>query len=100
MPKELQAHPTLSVLGKLFAKYLLIKYNSWIEKQAILGIEQISFRHDSTISDHCLVLYHLAYKYIKVVKAKLFVAFLDLKSAFDSVDRPTLWAKLANLVKP
>ena len=56
----------------------------------IIGPEQIGFRKGNTTTAHCMVLSTLAEKYSKPKKGKLFVAFIDFKSAFDSIQREKL----------
>ena len=106
LPENYRPISLLSIVGKLYANYLLIHLNTWITQNNILGIEQIGFRSGHSTLDHCAVLSHLAYKYSIKANSKLFVAFLDLKAAFDSVDRQLLWSKLertgipSNLINP
>lgn len=97
LPDNFRPISLLSVVGKLYAKILLMFLNQWISQEKILGAEQIGFRKDRTTLDHCLILSHLIHKYALKTKSKMYVAFLDLKSAFDSVDRNLLWSKLAQL---
>lgn len=60
------------------------------------GKEQIGFRPNHSTIDHCMVLAFLAEKYTHFQGGKLYVAFIDLCKAFDSIDRQLLWMKLQN----
>lgn len=45
--------------------------------------------------DQCAVLYHLPKKHSSPSKDALYVAFIDLRMAFDSIPPKRLWRKLA-----
>lgn len=72
----------------------LDKLSLWKAENNILGLEQAGFRLGRSGLDHCLVLSHLISKHILHYKAHLNAAFLDLRAAFDSIDRTQLWKKL------
>ena len=97
LPENYRPISLLSVLGKLYAKQLLNKLLKWISENKILGPEQIGFCAGKSTLDHCVTLTHLVNKYSKKNRTKLFVGFLDLKGAFDSIPRDLLWDKLADL---
>ena len=82
------------IVGKLYARYLNNRLITWIEEEEILGNEQAGFRKNRSTFDHCIVLNHLAEKYMGCHGNGLFAAFIDLKSAFDSIPRGNLWEKL------
>ena len=86
----------LSLVAKLYASSLNQKLGSWIGDQNILGNEQTGFRKDQSTIDHCILLSHLAEKYMTSYGNGLFTAFIYLKSAFDSIPRDKLWIKLCN----
>lgn len=87
----------LSIIGKMYAKHLLSRLLDWIEVNNILGLEQVGFRKGKSILDHCMVLSHLISKQLARANGQLFVAFLDLKGAFDTVVRDILWRKLSHM---
>ncbi|CAI5793987.1 Hypothetical predicted protein, partial [Podarcis lilfordi] len=87
----------LPCISKIYAKSLLIKLEEWMLTKGLPGKEQAGFKAGASTLDQCLVLSHLVDKYVMRNKRKLFVAFVDLKSAFDSVDRNKLWTKLEHL---
>ena len=55
---------------------------------------QISGKTGVRTADHLLVFRHLLEKYVKKDNNKLFVAFFDLKKAFDMINRSFLFYKL------
>lgn len=71
----------------MFASHLLRKLSSWISDHNIIGPEQAGFRPNKSTTDHCVVLSHLISKQVTQNKSQLYVAFLHLRLAFDSVDR-------------
>uniref|UniRef100_A0A670IDE3 Reverse transcriptase domain-containing protein n=1 Tax=Podarcis muralis TaxID=64176 RepID=A0A670IDE3_PODMU len=85
----------LSIIGKIYARFLLTKLTKWAEENNLIGPEQAGFRPNQSAVDHVLVLYHLARKYSAPNRGQLCAAFIDLKAAFDSIPRGLLWGKLA-----
>ena len=96
-PRNYRPISLLSIIGKLYAKHLLNKLAASEEQMTITGPEQVGFRKGKSILDHCFTLVHQINKYVKQAKTKLYITFLDLRGAFDTVDREKLWNKLANL---
>lgn len=86
----------LSVIGKLYTKLLQIRFNSWLLTKKSIDPEQIGFSQGKSVLEHCLILSLLINKYVKNSKSKVYVAFLDLNGAFDSISRTLLWKKLAD----
>uniref|UniRef100_A0A670IVF8 Reverse transcriptase domain-containing protein n=1 Tax=Podarcis muralis TaxID=64176 RepID=A0A670IVF8_PODMU len=96
-PENYRPISLLPCISKIYAKSLLIKLEEWMLTKGLPGKEQAGFKAGSSTLDQCLVLSHLVDKYVMRNRRKLFVAFVDLKSAFDSVDRNKLWTKLEHL---
>ena len=55
--------------------------------------EQAGFRAGYSTLDHIFSLYAMVQKYL-LKHTKLYVAFVDFKKAFDSVNRNALWSVL------
>ena len=85
----------LSVPGKIYASHLRSKLIEWSANK--VGPEQIGFTMGKSTLDHVLTLYHLAAKYTWAKQGKLYAAFLDLQTAFDSIPRSRLWEKLSEM---
>lgn len=87
----------LSIAGKIYAAHLIWKLTTWTEENHILGLEQAGFRPGRSTVDQCSVLSHLIFKQVSKSNAKLYIAFLDLKAAFNSINRGLLWQKLERI---
>ena len=77
--------------------------NSWAENDAKISKEQVDFRKDYSTIDHISTLISMVKKKIESRGGcKVYVAFIDYKKAFDTVDRDKLWETLEileNVVK-
>ena len=68
-----------------------------MEDNNVLSPQQLGFKKGHSTTEHCQTLYHLATTAMKGPTKALFVAFVDLAAAFDSLDRNKLWQKILNL---
>lgn len=93
-PENYRNISLLSIIGKIYAKFLLSKLSHWANDSNLIGHEQAGFRNNYSTSDHMVIMYHLARKYSAPSRGRLCVAFIDLKAAFDSIPRNCLWKKL------
>uniref|UniRef100_A0A670I2D7 ribonuclease H n=1 Tax=Podarcis muralis TaxID=64176 RepID=A0A670I2D7_PODMU len=84
----------LDVASKLYARLLLGRLEEWADTNKVISEVQAGFQRGKSTLDQCFVLNFLLCKYIHNLKQKLYVAFIDLKSAFDTVPRHALWQKL------
>jgi len=80
----------LSTLGKCYTSILNSRLYSWLETNSKIHESQAGFRRGYTTSDHVFTLYSVTHKYLSKRGHKLYVAFIDLRKAFDSVSRNTL----------
>ena len=83
----------LSCLGKIFTSIINARLNLYLECAGYIGDEQAGFRRSHSTSDHIFAL-HLIISIYKAKNKRLFAAFIDLKKAFDFVDRAILWRKV------
>ena len=85
----------LSIVSKVFTAILNKRLYAWAENEEKISKEQAGFRKGYSTIDHIFTL-------ITMVKSKLdsrrvgkvYVAFIDYKKAFDTVDRDKLWETL------
>jgi hypothetical protein len=86
-----------SCLAKVFSSVLNNRLDTFIVDNQILHDTQIGFKKGSRTSDHLFVLDTLVDKYVRKStgdNSKLFVCFVDFKTAYDSVWRNGLLHRL------
>ena len=85
-----------SCVGKVLTKILAHRLRNAAETHHWLPEAQAAFRKDRCVEDHIFTVRALVAK-SKRSKNTLLAVFLDLKKAFDSVNRQALWKKLSSL---
>lgn len=88
----------LSIAGKILSKIMLSRLVCQITEQH-LPESQCGFRKDRSTSDMIFCLRQLQEK-AREQNKDLFVAFIDLTKAFDTVNRPMLWILLSKIGVP
>ena len=83
-----------SCLSKLYGSIVDRRLEKAIKKFSLLSKNQIGFVKCFRTSDHILVISSIADQIIKVKRKQLFVAFLDLRKAYDRVHRKAIFYKL------
>ena len=77
------------VFSKVLEKILDRRLDRWLDKNKIINEEQGGFRKDYSTADRAFVLRALVDKY-GTGNSRLYAAFLDLRKAFDNVERVLL----------
>ena len=93
-PNNFRGIAVASHFGKLFNTILKNRLQKFCDLKAIMKPEQISGKKGARSADHLTVIRFLIEKYALQGKKKLFDCFFDLRKAFDTVDRSTLFYKL------
>ena len=94
-PTNYRGISLLSVVSKLFTSVLTHRLRKWVEEKGKVCVEQAGFRSGHSTIDHVFTLHSMILKHVYGGgRGKLFVAFVDYKKAFDSVDRTILWSVL------
>lgn len=80
----------MSTLYKIYTTILAERIREEVEEKKIIPENQTGFRKGKGIIDNIYVLNYLVQKQINKEKRKLVSLFVDLKAAFDTVDREVL----------
>lgn len=82
-----------SSLGKLFTKIMNIRLINFLELNKLISVSQTAFKPKQRTSDHILVLKTICDVYKSKRKA-VYLCFVDLTKAFDTVNRTLMLYKL------
>lgn len=88
----------LSIAGKVLAAIMLQRLNSHITEK-VLPDSQYGFRKDRSTTDAVFSMRQIQEK-CKEEKKNLYMAFIDLSKAFDTVNRELLWVVLQKFGVP
>ena len=83
-------------ISKLYSLVLLRRLTRWSEASGHRAAGQAGFRPGRGTGDNVFILNHMLEKHT-YLKKTLYVAFIDFRKAYDSVDRSVLWAALSSL---
>ena len=79
------------MLSKCYTYVFNKRLGVWAESQGKLVEEQGGFRKGRSTVDHIFVMISMVEKALAKSKGKLYVAFVDFRKAYDSVNRNILW---------
>ncbi len=85
----------VSCMAKLFTTIINKRLTDWCDENSVLTDAQFGFRKGRSTVDAIFVLSSLIEKTLND-KGRLYCAFVDLRKAFDCVNRNALWYKLYN----
>jgi hypothetical protein len=80
----------ISAVCKCYTSILNRRLYQWLEDNNRIPENQAGFRKGYSTHDHIFVLYSVVQKYLCRTGKKLYVAFIDLQKAFDSVHHEIL----------
>lgn len=86
----------LSTAYKLYSEVILRRLEEEVEIGGMLPEGQAGFRRGRSTIDNIYILNHIS-QMAKLKRKKLYAVFVDLKAAFDTVDREVLWEILIEL---
>ena len=86
----------VSCMGKLFTIVLNKRINDWCKNNNILSDSQFGFRKGRSTVDATFILHSIVEMFLSENK-RLYAGFIDLRKAFDSINRNALWLKLYKL---
>eukprot|EP00745_Piridium_sociabile_P043608 TRINITY_DN8944_c0_g1_i10.p1 TRINITY_DN8944_c0_g1~~TRINITY_DN8944_c0_g1_i10.p1 ORF type:complete len:1137 (-),score=123.12 TRINITY_DN8944_c0_g1_i10:208-3198(-) len=93
IPDNYRGISLLSVLSKVFTHIMNDRLTLWAEQNGIICEAQAGFRKGRSTVDHIFTLNAVIEKHLLKNK-KLYVAFIDFKKAYDTVNRNVLWTVL------
>ena len=85
----------LNMTSKIFTSIINARFYNWLESNNKICKEQAGFRRGYSTTDHIFTLYSMINNRLYGNRrGKLYVAFIDYKKAFDSINRNKLWEAL------
>ena len=97
-PDNYRGMSLLSVVSKVFTAILNKRLYTWAEHEQKISKEQAGFRKGYSAVDHIFTLTSVITKKLNSKRGgKVYVAFVDYKKAFDTVNREALWNVLQKL---
>ena len=85
----------LGLTSKVFTSIINTRLYNWLENNDKICQEQAGFRRGFSTTDHIFTLYSMINNCLYGNKrGKLYVAFIDYRKAFDSINRNKLWEAL------
>ena len=82
-----------SLISKIYTYILNKRLKTWAEREEKIMEEQAGFREGYSTIDHIFTLYSVVEKFL-LKNTKFYVAYVDFRKAFDSVNRKMLWNTL------
>jgi len=92
-PNNYRGISLTSVFSKVFLHLVHRRLQRWVDYNDIIVQEQAGFRKGFSTIDNIFVIHGIIEKYLAKHK-KVYMAFVDFRKAFDSVNRRALWAVL------
>ena len=97
-PDNYRGMSLLSVVSKVFTAILNNLLYTWAKHEQKISKEQAGFRKGYSTVDHMFTLTSMISKKLNCKRGgKVYVAFVDYKKAFDTVNREALWDVLQKL---
>ena len=93
VPDNYRGISLLSILSKVFTHILNARLMLWSEQNGVICEAQAGFRKGRSTIDHIFTLNAIIERYL-LKNSKLYVAFIDFKKAYDTVNRNILWSVL------
>ncbi len=94
-PSNYRGIAVMSVLPKLYATLLLQRLEAASEQLQLRAAHQAGFRKGARLEDNILLL-QTAIEYSKDRRTPLYLMFVDLRKAYDTIDRQHLWNMMLN----
>ena len=79
-----------SIFSKIFTRILNVRLQKWADDNKLKSEEQAGLRRGYSTIDNAFIFNSFVQKYLDK-RRKVYVAFIDYRKAFDSVNRSVLW---------
>ena len=89
----------MSHAGKVLLKVVAMRLGDYCEAKVLLPEKQCGFRPDRSTTDMMFVVHRLQ-EIGRMAGVSLFMCFIDLQKAYDTVDRTLLWQVLSRIGVP
>ena len=83
-----------SCLGKLLLRIITKRIDGYMTTSGLWSINQCGFKSDHRTEDSLFLIRSLFEKYVKNMKKKVYIAFVDFSKFFDKINRQMLLYKL------
>ena len=93
VPDNYRGVALTSVISKVYTHILNKRMTQWANREEKIIEQQAGFRAGYSTTDHIFTLYSIVQKFLQK-HSKLYVAFVDFRKAFDSINRNKLWGVL------
>lgn len=81
-------------ISKIFCKIIDVRVVDYLKEKGILKCNQNGFQKNLRTEDNIFILKTLLDKYVKKNKSSMYVAFIDFKKFFDTINRKALFYKM------
>lgn len=87
----------IDATAKLLGRVVLARLETWATDTGVMARTQYGCRRGMGGTEQCLNLSLIMGKYMKARRGSIHLAFMDLSSAFDTVNREKLWALMGKM---
>lgn len=92
-PANFRPIALVNSVTKTFTRVIMGRLSSWVKERSLLGEWQAGFRKNRSCTDHIFTLNAIIQIRLSLNRGKLFVLFVDFRSAFPSVSPDIMWEK-------
>ena len=93
-PQNYRGVALADCLSKIFCKIINDRITKFFEEKKLWSFNQNGFKEGARTEDNIFALQTLFEKYVKKGKKRLYVAYIDFRKFFDSINREALYYKL------
>ena len=97
LPDNYRGISLINMMCKGYTSILTQRLNKWVEEKKLLCDEQAGFRKKFSTVDQIFTLHAVIQKSLNKTGQKVYVAFVDMRKAFDSVNHSILFKRLREL---